>query len=74
MNKLLQYPIQVNANLGATLKQLGNQWLSWAESKPAPKLSGHIQYDIGENDCRPFQSKPDIPYSVTLEAMFNRSI
>lgn len=74
MNKLLQYPIQVNANLGATLKQLGNQWLSLAESKPAPDLSSHIQYDIGENDCRPQQPKPAKPYSTTFEAMLNRSI
>ena len=74
MNKLLQYPIQVNAGLGATLKQLGYQWLSWAETKSSPKLSAHIQYDIGENDCQPLRSKPDIPYSTTFEAMLNRSI
>jgi hypothetical protein len=74
MNKLLQYPIQVNANFGALLKQVGNKWLSWTETQPAPKLSAHIQYDIGENDCRPLQSKPDIPYSATFEAMLYRSI
>ena len=72
MNKLLQYPIQVNASLGATLKQLGR--LSWRREPAAPEFSGHIQYDIGENDCRPLQSKPDIPYSATFEAMLNRSI
>jgi hypothetical protein len=72
MNKLLQYPIQVNANLGATLKQLG--WLSWSRNPAAPKLDARTQYDIGENDCRPLQSKPDIPYSATFESMLNRSI
>ena len=74
MNKLLQYPIQVNAGLGATLKQLGYQWLSWAETKSSPKLSAHIQYDIGENDCRPQHPKTAKSYSTTFEAMLNRSI
>lgn len=72
MNKLLQYPIQVNANLGAILKQWGRP--SWRRLPAVPELSGHIQYDIGENDCRPLQSKPDIPYSASFEAMLNRSI
>ena len=53
MNKLPQNSIQVNANLGAKLRQLGYQWLSWTEAQPAPNLSAHIQYDIGLNDCRP---------------------
>ena len=72
MNKLLQYPFQVNANLGATLRQLG--WLSWTRKTTAPVLDACTQYDIGENDCRPVQSKPDIPYSATFEAMLYRSI
>jgi hypothetical protein len=72
MNKLLQYPIQVNANLGATLKHLG--WPSWSRKPILPAPDARIQYDIGENDCRPLQSKPDIPYSASFEAMLNRSI
>jgi hypothetical protein len=72
MNKLLQYPIQVNANLGATLRHLG--WRSWSRNPTAPALDARIQYDIGENDIRPLRSKPDIPYSTTFEAMLNRSI
>jgi hypothetical protein len=72
MNKLLQYPIQVNANLGATLKHLG--WLSWSRNPTAPELDARTQYDIGENDCRPQPGKPAKAYSASLEAMLNRSI
>jgi hypothetical protein len=72
MNKLLQYPIQVNANLGATLRQLG--WLSWSRNPIAGELDARTQYDIGGNDCRPPQPKTAKSYSATFEAMLNRSI
>jgi hypothetical protein len=72
MNKLLQYPIQVNANLGATLKQLG--WLSWSRNPIAGDLDARTQYDIGQNDCQPPQLKPAKSYSTTFEAMLNRTI
>jgi hypothetical protein len=72
MNKLLQYPIQVNANLGATLKHLG--WPSWSRNPTAAELDARIQYDIGENDCRPPQPNPAKSYSTTFEAMLNRCI
>ena len=69
---LLQHHIQVNANLGATLKQLG--WLSWSRNAIAPELDARTQYDIGENDCRPQHPKTAKSYSTTFEAMLNRSI
>ncbi len=72
MNKLLQYPIQVNANLGATLKQPGWRW--WNRNPIAPELDARTQYDIGENDCRPPQPKTAKSYSASFEAMLNRSI
>ena len=53
MYKLLQYHYQVNAGLGAKLKLLRHQLLSLAAIRPVPKLSAHIEYDIGLNDSRP---------------------
>jgi hypothetical protein len=72
MNKLLQYPVQVNANFGAMLRQRG--WLPWIGNPIAPELDARTQYDIGENDCRPSQPKPAQSYSTSFEAMLNRSI
>ena len=53
MYKLLQYHTQVNATLGTTLRQLRHQLLSVIAIHPTTKLSAHIKYDIGLNDCRP---------------------
>ena len=74
MNKLLQYHIQVNAALETTFKQLRRQLLSWSESRAVPELDTRIQYDIGENNCRPQPAKPAKAYSASFEAMLNRSI
>ena len=74
MNKLLQYHIQVNAALETTFKQLRRQLLSWSESRAMPELDARTQYDIGENDCRPPQAKPNTAYSESFEAMLNRSL
>ena len=72
MNKLLQYPMQVNVNFGAVLKHLGR--LSRTGTPALAELDARIQYDIGEKDCRPSLPKPISSYSTTLEAMLNRSI
>jgi hypothetical protein len=72
MNKLLQYPIQVNANLGPTLSQLG--WLRWTTNPIVPELDARTQYDIGENDCRPQRGKPPPEYSASFEALLKRNI
>ena len=72
MNKLLQCPIQVNANLGATLSQLG--WLLWKGNPNAPELDALTQYDIGENDYRPQRGKPPSGYSASFEALIKRNI
>jgi hypothetical protein len=72
MNKFLQYPIQVNANFGAILRQLRR--LSWNRNPIPPELDARTQYDIGENDCRPPQPKTAKSYSTTFEAMLNRSM
>lgn len=53
MYKLLQYHIQVNAGLGAKLKQFCHQLLSLAAIRPVTKLSARLEYDIGLNDSRP---------------------
>lgn len=74
MNKLLQYHIQVNAVLETTFNQLRRQLLSWGETRTVPGLDARIQYDIGENDCRPPQAKPAKTYSASFEAMLNRSL
>lgn len=74
MNQLLQYPIQVNANLGAAIRQLGN-FLQWTARNPAaPELDARAQYDTGENDCRPSLPKLAKSYSTTFEAMIYRSV